>query len=458
MSVHHPGRHGCITHKHSGLPQLIPVALLALAGCATFKEMPLSELDTGSLRYRSASPPSFVPAPEAPAGDTRAKATVAQVMKDQKARTDAFDELLLRAGLESTPSTLQANTPLSSEDTELPPRAELTSAASHLRADASLAPEGVKPKTRAGLASAHRANESITPENAAALFDALLEQPVTVASFGPRLVASRLLREVVEGNVELPRAKLLERLKRFDPLSVTRPDGYLARALTGETRQRAGEVQWREGAFHAGPFEVGAFYAEAKDGWKAVDATLQAHEGSPVLAEAQARASIPVPAKDGKEDATSIELVLALGQLLTKPGANHLALSQLPEGLVTLITASPPEYQERFRKMTRGEQVQALSRLATVLLSTWGTTTGATRTLAAMGLGWETHEVTALSLTAEGSLALERVDIPVWKNVTVLGAGPGAAVILHVAASPPSGSEEPPTSDALPISAVPPRP
>jgi len=38
-----------------------------------------------------------------------------------------------------------------------------------------------------------------TPEDAAALYELLLEKPVTLANFGPRLAASSLLREVMEG-------------------------------------------------------------------------------------------------------------------------------------------------------------------------------------------------------------------------------------------------------------------
>ncbi|MCP3139257.1 hypothetical protein [Pyxidicoccus xibeiensis] len=440
MPVHHPGRHGCSNHKHSGPFSLVAVGLaLALGGCATLKDMPLSELDTGSLRYRSASPPSFVPAPEAGARAEGAAAertaTAAHAMKARLLRPDAFAELLPRAGLASIP----------------------------------------------------KVSTALTPADAATLFDALLEQPVTTTGFAPRRVLSRLLREVLEGKVAVPRSELLARLKRFESLAVVRPDGYLARALTGETRQRAGEVQWREGAFRAGPFEVGAFYEETASGWRAVDGALRLHDGSPVLAELTAgkgttpatsksttasaeletsgrgTPALAVPRATGTsttapEQATPIELVLALGQLLTKPGDTLLALSQLPEGLVSLITASPA-YQERFRQLTRGEQVQALAKLTTELLSTWGTATGPTRTLAAMGLGWEPHDVQELSLTAGGTLTLGYVAVPMWRTVTVLGEGPAAPVILHVTSGPPAGADAPtPPPAALPVSDATPLP
>ena len=59
MFIRHPGRRGCSSHKHSGRPHTLFVALLALTGCSTLKELPLSDMDSGSFRYRSASPPSF---------------------------------------------------------------------------------------------------------------------------------------------------------------------------------------------------------------------------------------------------------------------------------------------------------------------------------------------------------------------------------------------------------------
>jgi hypothetical protein len=93
-----------------------------------------------------------------------------------------------------------------------------------------------------------------TPEDAAALYDRLLGSPVTLPGFGPRLVASFLLREAMEGEEELPRAVLLQRVGRFQSLAVLRPDGYLAWALTGETQQRVAPVQWKNGAFRAHAF------------------------------------------------------------------------------------------------------------------------------------------------------------------------------------------------------------
>jgi hypothetical protein len=37
--------------------------------------------------------------------------------------------------------------------------------------------------------------------------------------------------------------------------------GYLAWAVTGQTQQRVGPVEWKDGAFRAHAFEVGRFYS-----------------------------------------------------------------------------------------------------------------------------------------------------------------------------------------------------
>jgi hypothetical protein len=521
-----PLRH--IPSRGSSRHPLLAAALLGLAGCGTLKELPLSDMDSGSFRYRSASPPSFTPTEEPKAESPQA----ARAQKQRVVREDALVEVLLRAGLTSASERLPVEAPLS-------------------------------------------------PEEAATLFDALLEQPITAAGFGPRLVASRLLREVVEGDEEVPRAELLERVKRFERLAVLRPDGMLVMALTGEPRQRVGEPQWNDGSFRAGGFQVGALYSGATGQWRPVDAALQRGWDSPALAEVRddlaprrgggssaqaevrdglaprrgggssaraevrddlaprrgggssaqaevrdglaprrgggssARAEVrddlaprrdggspsqaevrdnlaprrgegrpsqaemydeEAPARGGVSPATArgeaspqrdgaspeptgaraganraspmhggaeetfIDLVLALGPLLPASGDRLMGLSQLPEALATLISTSPA-YLERFEQLTRGEQVRELSQLSATLLSTWGTVAGTPRTLAALGRGWEASRIPVLSLAADGTLAVERVAVPVGRAVTVLGDGPGAVAILHLAS--PEGTRQP---------------
>jgi hypothetical protein len=48
-----------------------------------------------------------------------------------------------------------------------------------------------------------------------------------------------------------------------------------------------------------------------------------------------------------------------------------------------------------------------------------------------MTRGEQIRSVTALSLSAEGTVALERVAVPVGRAVTALSGGPGAAIILQ---------------------------
>lgn len=409
MSVPHSGRLRCSNHKHSGTPNVVLVTLLAATGCGTWnlKEMPLSDMDSGALRYRSASPPSFdeekrnaEPSPDAASPQAGRAAS-----NEEKKSED------VNAGRSTDAASAQAGRAASGVKHRL------------VRGDTL-----VQVLQRAGLTRAHEQlpdGAPLSPEEASALFGALLEHPVTVAGFAPRLVASRLLREVVEGDEEVTRAELLERMKRYERLAVLRPDGVLAAALTGTARQRVGEVQWREGSFRAGTFVVGALYSGATGVWRPVDAALQRGWDSPVLAEVRDDAI-----DAGGSDDTFIELVLVLGQLLTQPGA----MAQLPEGLAALITSSPG-YQERFQRLTRGEQVRELSRLSAMLLSTWGTVVGTPRTLAALGRGWEAHRIPVLSLAEDGTLSVERLAVPVGRAVTVLGDGPSAAAVLHLETS-----------------------
>ncbi len=128
-------------------------------------------------------------------------------------------------------------------------------------------------------------------------------------------------------------------------------------------------------------------------------------------------------------DGAYVELYHAMGQLLTHPWDSLTGLRHLPAGVVALL-ASSPEYLERLRYMTRGEQVKALSKLTTSLLVTFGAAGGTTSTLTRAVTGAEAI-VPALSLSAEGLLVVERIVVPVGKVGTVLSGGPGAAIILY---------------------------
>ncbi|PTL76716.1 hypothetical protein DAT35_48170 [Vitiosangium sp. GDMCC 1.1324] len=267
----------------------------------------------------------------------------------------------------------------------------------------------------------------LTPQEAARVLAVLLHKPVTLASFPPRMAIGHLLREVLEGG-EVSREELLRRVERFRSVAVLRPDGYLAWTLNGRTQQKVGPVEWKDEAFRAGPFELGRFYSS--NGWvfRNADAQLRPIMEGPGLAEVYDDADTISRTLDGAEEAF-VELYHAMGQLLTRPSDSIAALKHLPTGVAALI-ASSPEYLERFRYMTRGEQVKALSKLTTHLIVTFGTAGGATSTLTRALAGAEAT-VPVLSLSVEGALVVERVVVPVGKVATVLSGGPGAAIILQ---------------------------
>jgi hypothetical protein len=81
-------------------------------------------------------------------------------------------------------------------------------------------------------------------------------------SYGPRVTADSLLAEAVTAGGAVSRGALNERLRRFESLAVLRPDGYLARAITGAPLQCVGPVQMQGNELQAGDFKVGPFYAQ----------------------------------------------------------------------------------------------------------------------------------------------------------------------------------------------------
>jgi hypothetical protein len=243
------------------------------------------------------------------------------------------------------------------------------------------------------------------------------------------MAVGHLLREVLEGG-EVSREELLRRVKRFQRVAVLRPDGYLAWTLNGRTQQKVGPVEWKEEAFRARSFELGRFYIVK--GWVFRQADVQLHpimEG-PGLAEVYDDADIIGRTLDGAEEAF-IELYHAMGQLLSHPTDSMAALLHLPEGVRALI-ASSPEYLERFRYMTRGEQIKALSKLTTTIIVTFGTAGGTTSTLTRT-LGGLEATVPVLSLSADGLLAVRSVAVSAGTVTTTLEVGVGSISILHMA-------------------------
>lgn len=273
---------------------------------------------------------------------------------------------------------------------------------------------------------------ALTPKQASRLLAALLQKPMTLANFPPRMGASYLLREVLAGG-EVSREELLRRVARFKWVAVLRPDGYLAWVTTGRTQQKAGPVEWRDGAFRALGFELGRFYVSNGYVFRPADERLQPVFDS-LMVEVYDDADVISRTLDGAQDSL-VELALVIGKLLTYPSDSLAALRNLPAGVVALI-ASSPEYLERFQNMTRGEQVKALSELTTTLIVTWGTAGGTTGTLTG-ALGGAEATVPVLTLSAEGTLVLERVAVPVGTVATTVGAGVGGVYVLSTAEGGP---------------------
>jgi len=302
---------------------------------------------------------------------------VARIAMGALARVDAFEELLLKAGLDEQDALPVQGGPL-------------------------------------------------TPEAATRLVAVLLRKPVTLGNFPPRMAAGHLLREVLEGGA-VSREELLRRVERFSGVAVLRPDGYLAWVRSGRTQQKVAPVDWKDGAFRAGSFELGRFYNGRSGVFRLADARMQVADDFP-LADVHDDADVISRSLDGAEDAF-FELAMAIGKALTYPTDSLVALQHLPAGVAALI-ASSPAYLERFRYMTRGERIQAVAKLTTTLLATWGAAGGTTRTLTG-ALGAAEALVPVLSLSAEGVLVLERVAVPVGRAAAVLSGGPGAALILQ---------------------------
>ncbi|MCP3100255.1 restriction endonuclease fold toxin 5 domain-containing protein [Myxococcus sp. K15C18031901] len=282
---------------------------------------------------------------------------------------------------------------------------------------------------------------ALTPTQAARLMKVLLAKPVTLGQFPSRLAVGHVLRSVM-GRGETSRAELVHQVERFTGVAVLRPDGCIAWARDGRTQQRAGPVEWRDGGFRAHGFVLGRFYEGRSGVYRLLDDDLREVDGRPV-AEVYDDADYVGRVLDGAGSA-GVKLALSIGQFFTYPLDSITALEKVPAGVAALIESSPA-YFERFRYMTRGEQIQAVAELATNLLFTTGTAGATTRTVTGALAGAEAM-VPRLALSSSGVVTLERVAVPMGRAASVLGGGPGAVIILQRAVSGTTGgapSKEP---------------
>jgi hypothetical protein len=269
----------------------------------------------------------------------------------------------------------------------------------------------------------------LAPEEAARVLTLLLQKPMTLGNFPPRMAAAHLLREVLEGG-GLSREELLRRVEGFAGIAVLRPDGYLAWVRNGATQQKVAPVEWREDAFRAHQFELGRFYTGQGGVFRPVDARMRPVDGR-ALAEVYDDADVLNRTLDGAQEAF-VELYHALGQFFTRPLDSLAALRHLPAGVVALI-ASSPEFWERFRYMTAGEQMKTIARLATHALVMWGTASSTTRALGGLSAGTEAT-VPVLSLSADGALTMGLLVVPVGQTGVI--AVPVASAAAGLQAGP----------------------
>jgi hypothetical protein len=251
-----------------------------------------------------------------------------------------------------------------------------------------------------------------------------------LGNFAQRRMAAHLLLEVATGPGPVSREELHARMDRFHRLLVLRPDGYLVLAVTGEAKQRAGEVRLdEEGTLRAGRFEVGPFYAvEGGQLWP-VDAGLEVPRGARPLGAYVPDDGVVLPALEGAGLAL-VDTVEGLYRLVFHPGETLEGLTQLP-GAVRELVQNAPGYWEAFRHKPHGEKVRGISRLTANVLLMVGTS-GAGAAKAASWGGTLGHvAVPVFSLTGEGALALRLVAVP-GRAVTVAGQALSATYVLHM--------------------------
>jgi hypothetical protein len=286
-----------------------------------------------------------------------------------------------------------------------------------------------------------RNRRSLSPAEAVRLLSALLSAEVGLRDFGPWRMAAHLLWEVAQGGAPVSRELLHERMRRFVSLLVLRPDGYLVKATTGRAVQYAGEVRLERDALRAEGFEVGPFYMVRGHYLYPVEADLEIHPDA-VMAGVWAPDEGTVgPMLEGA-GAAVVDTVTGLVTLVLHPIDSLEGLAQLP-GAVRALIQNSPEYWEHFRAMPHGAQVRAVSRLLTNVLITVGTAGAGSARIASAGGQLGRLGMPLLSLSAEGTMSLRLVAVPVGQLATAVGPAVGSFYILHMANTGSGGGHVP---------------
>ncbi|HZH77208.1 MAG TPA: Tox-REase-5 domain-containing protein [Archangium sp.] len=268
---------------------------------------------------------------------------------------------------------------------------------------------------------------TLSPEQAVGLLPHLLSTEVRLGDFAQRRMAAHLLLEVATGAGPVRRAELHARMDRFHRLVVLRPDGYLALAVTGEAKQRAGEVRVAEdGTLRAGRYEVGPFYAMEDGQLWPVDEALEVARGAGPLGPYVPDDGVVLPALEGAGLAL-VDTVEGLYRLVFHTGETLEGLTRLP-GAVRQLVHDAPEYWEAFRHKPYGERLRTVSRLTTHVVLMVGS--GGAGAAKASRLGQLAFPL--FSLTREGALAMRLVVVP-GKVVTAAGGLLNATYVLSAA-------------------------
>lgn len=284
--------------------------------------------------------------------------------------------------------------------------------------------------TRAGLAANQQQlpAATMTIADATRILNLLLRAQPSVVGVGPRMVAARIVQEVVIGGADTSMTVVAQRIATFGHIIILRPDGYIAHAVSGEAIQRAGKTEFVNGALRAGGLTSGTFYYSNSGIFYQADDNLR--QIGPPLGELGLEHDAVNSALDGAADAL-VGMAAGLYQLIRHPIQSIAALRQLPGAIAQLIE-NAPEYWELFRAMPMNDQIREVSKLVTTLVTLYGSAAGATTRLAAAAGDLGNVAIRALTLTGRGELAWATVSVPVGTAATALAGGPGAVYVLHM--------------------------
>jgi hypothetical protein len=201
-----------------------------------------------------------------------------------------------------------------------------------------------------------------SPEEARQHVSGLLSANTSLAAFGPTAVAISVLARVAaseEVNGRDPRALV----DAHRGLCVVRPDGYIARALSGEAIERAGELRVEGDGLRAGTLEVGAFYRLEQGIVYAVDEQLQ-RAGGPLFELSLDRMAYG-RFLDGAEAAMKTAIVTSFEAVIDPPRSIAAAVEAF--GQMGAVIMASPEMAERFLAMPLGDQIESVSNVAVTL-------------------------------------------------------------------------------------------